>query len=150
MGGHHNHLTPIQILVSMTAPLLPTTLPHPNPKPTPTMKKRTSLMVLSSLLVCSRRAPGHSVVSSPILVHHGMSAVPGLNDASANARPTFSEAGVLVIPAPLENSIGSSVVGRAVGSLTNAASKSLEAIIETVAPRRTRWSQHRRHHSRYW
>jgi hypothetical protein len=78
-----------------------------------------------------------SVQFSPILVHQGMSAVPGLNHASVDARPTFSEAGVLVIPAMLENSIGSSVVGRAVGSLTNAASKSLEAIIETVVPKET-------------
>jgi hypothetical protein len=78
-----------------------------------------------------------SVQFSPILVHQGMSAVPGLNDVSVDARPTFQEAGVLVIPAPLENSIGSSVVGRAVGSSTNAASKSLEAIIKTVAPKET-------------
>ena len=40
---------------------------------------------------------------------------------SVDTRPIFSEAGVLVIPTLLEKSIGASVVGRAVGSLTNAA-----------------------------
>jgi len=39
-------------------------------------------------------------------------------EVSIDARPIFSEAGVLVIPTLLEKSIGASVVGRAVGSLT--------------------------------
>jgi len=78
-----------------------------------------------------------SVQFSPVLVDQGISAVPGVNEASVDARPTFSEAGVLVIPTLLDKSIGTTVVGRAVGSLTDVASKSLEAIIETVAPRET-------------
>ena len=78
-----------------------------------------------------------SVQFSPVLVDQGISAVPGQNEVSIDARPTLSEAGVLVIPTLLEGSIGSTVVGRAVGSLTNAASKSLEAIMETIVPKET-------------
>ena len=75
-----------------------------------------------------------SVQFSPILVDREISAVPGVNEVSIDARPTLSEAGVLVIPTLLEKSIGTSVVGKAVGSLTNTASKSLESIIEAVMP----------------
>jgi len=78
-----------------------------------------------------------SVQFSPIGVDQGISAVPGVNEVSIDARPMFSEAGVLAIPVLLEKSIGASVVGRAVGSLTDVASKSIEALIETVAPRET-------------
>jgi len=78
-----------------------------------------------------------SVQFSPVLVDREISATPGVNEMSIDARPTFSEAGVSVIPTLLEKSIGSSVVGRAVGSLTGAASRSLEAIIETVTPKET-------------
>ena len=78
-----------------------------------------------------------SVQFSPILVDQEISAVPRVNEVSVDARPTFSEAGVLVIPTLLDKSIGSNVVERAVGSLTNAASRSLEALIETVAPKET-------------
>ena len=78
-----------------------------------------------------------SIQFSPIVVDQGISAVPGVHEVSIDARPIFSEAGVLAIPALLEKSIGASVVGRAVGSLTNVASKSLEALIETVAPKET-------------
>lgn len=78
-----------------------------------------------------------SVQFSPVLVDQGISAVPGLNDASIDARPTFSDVGVLVIPTLLESSVGSTAVGRAVGSLTNAASKSLEVIMESVVPKET-------------
>lgn len=78
-----------------------------------------------------------SVQFSPIMVNQGITAVPGVSDASVDARPTLSEAGVMVIPTLLEKSVGTSAVGRAVGSLTNVASKSLEAIIETVAPKET-------------
>lgn len=76
-----------------------------------------------------------SVQFSPVLVDQGISAIPGVNEVSIDARPTFSDVGVLVIPTLLDKSIGASVVGRAVGSLTNVASKSLEAIIETVVPK---------------
>lgn len=76
-----------------------------------------------------------SVQFSPVMVDQGISAVPGVNEASIDARPSFAEAGVLVIPTLLEKSIGTTAVGRAVGSLTDVASKSLEAIIETVAPK---------------
>ena len=72
---------------------------------------------------------------SPTMVDQEISAIPGVNEASVDARPSFAEAGVLVVPALLEKSVGTTVVGRAVGSLTNVASKSLEAIIETVAPK---------------
>lgn len=75
-----------------------------------------------------------SVQFSPTVVDQGISAVPGVHEVSIDARPIFSDAGVLAIPTLLEKSIGASVVGRAVGSLTNVASKSLEALIETVAP----------------
>ena len=78
-----------------------------------------------------------SVQFSPVVVDQGISAVPGVHEMSIDARPIFSEAGVLAIPTLLEKSIGASVVGRAVGSLTNVASKSIEALIETVAPRET-------------
>ncbi|KAF9650326.1 hypothetical protein BDM02DRAFT_3093348 [Thelephora ganbajun] len=78
-----------------------------------------------------------SVQFSPVLVDQEISAIPGVNEVSVDARPAFSEAGVLVIPTLLEKSIGSTAVGRAVGSLTNVASKSLEAIMETVAPKET-------------
>ena len=74
-----------------------------------------------------------SVQFSPIMVDQAISAVPGVNEVSIDARPSFAEAGVLVVPTLVEKSIGTTVVGRAVGSLTNVASKSLEAIIETVA-----------------
>lgn len=76
-----------------------------------------------------------SVQFSPVMVDQEISAIPGMNEASIEARPSFAEAGVLVIPTLLEKSIGTTVVGRAVGSLTNVASRSLEAIIETVAPK---------------
>ena len=56
---------------------------------------------------------------------------------SVDARPIFSEAGVLAIPTLLEKSIGTSVVGKAVGSLADAASKSLESIIGAVAQNET-------------
>ena len=82
-----------------------------------------------------------SVQFSPVVVSQGISAVPGVHEVSIDARPIFSEAGVLAIPALLEKSIGASVVGRAVGSLTNVASKSIEALIETVAPKETPESQ---------
>ena len=78
-----------------------------------------------------------SVQFSPVLVNQGISAVPGVHEMSIDARPSFVEAGVLAIPILLEKSVGCTVVGRAVGSLTNVASKSLEAIIETVAPKET-------------
>ena len=78
-----------------------------------------------------------SVQFSPVLVDQGISAVPGVNEVSIDARPIFSEAGVLAIPVLLEKSIGATAVGRAVGSLTNVASKSLEALIETVTPKET-------------
>ena len=55
---------------------------------------------------------------------------------SVDARPSFSEAGVLAIPTFLEKSIGRSVVGRAVGSLTDLASRSLELIMEAATPKR--------------
>ena len=76
-----------------------------------------------------------SVQFSPVFVDQEISAIPGVNEASIDARPIFSEAGVLVIPAFLEKSIGTSAVGKAVGSLANVASKSLESIIEAVAPK---------------
>ena len=82
-----------------------------------------------------------SVQFSPVGVDQGISAVPGVHEVSIDARPIFSEAGVLAIPTLLEKSIGASVVGRAVGSLTNVASKSLEALIETVAPKETAANQ---------
>lgn len=82
-----------------------------------------------------------SVQFSPALVDQGISAIPGVNEVSIDARPSFSEAGVLAIPILLEKSIGSTVVGRAVGSLTNVASRSLEALIETVTPKETPASQ---------
>ena len=82
-----------------------------------------------------------SVQFSPVGVDQGISAVPGVHEVSIDARPIFSEAGVLAIPTLLEKSIGASVVGRAVGSLTNVASKSLEALIETVAPKETAVNQ---------
>jgi len=78
-----------------------------------------------------------SVQFSPILVHQEISAVPGVSEMSIDARPIFSEAGVLAIPTLLEKSIGASVVGKAVGSLADAASKSLESIIGAVAQNET-------------
>ena len=82
-----------------------------------------------------------SVQFSPVLVDQEISAIPGVTEVSVDARPIFSEAGVLVIPTLLEKSIGASVVGRAVGSLTNAASKSLESIIGAVVPDETTANQ---------
>lgn len=76
-----------------------------------------------------------SIQFSPIMVDQEISAIPRVDEASVDARPSFSEAGVLTIPTLLEDSVGVTMVGRAVGSLTNVASKSLGAIIETVAPR---------------
>jgi hypothetical protein len=78
-----------------------------------------------------------SVQFSPVLVDQVVSAIPGVHEVSIDARPSFAEVGILAIPTFLEKSVGATVVGRAVGSLTNVASKSLEAIIETVAPKET-------------
>jgi len=78
-----------------------------------------------------------SVQFSPVMVDQEISAIPGVNEVSIDARPSFSDVGVLVIPTLLEKSIGATVVGRAMGSLTNVASRSLEAIIETVVPKET-------------
>ena len=78
-----------------------------------------------------------SVQFSPIQVDQGISATPGVNERSIDARPSFSEVGVLAIPTLLEKSIGGSVVGRAVGSLSDVASRSLESIMEAVAPKET-------------
>jgi hypothetical protein len=74
-----------------------------------------------------------SVQFSPTVVNQGISAVPGVKEVSVDARPTISEAGVLVIPTLLEKSVGVSMVGRAVGSLTNVAS----VVIEKVTPKET-------------
>jgi hypothetical protein len=76
-----------------------------------------------------------SVQFSPTMVDQAISAIPRVDEASIDARPTFSDAGVSVIPVLLDNSVGVTMVGRAVGSLTNVASKSFGAIIETVAPK---------------
>ena len=78
-----------------------------------------------------------SVQFSPIQVDQGISAAPGVSEMAVDARPSFSEAGVLAIPTLLEKSIGCSVVGRAVGSLSDVASRSLESIMEVVAPKET-------------
>ena len=75
-----------------------------------------------------------SVQFSPVQVDQGISATPGVNERSIDARPSLSDVGVLAIPTLLEKSIGGSVVGRAVGSLTDVASRSLESIMEAVAP----------------
>lgn len=72
---------------------------------------------------------------SPITIDQGISAVPRVDEVSIDARPSISDAGVLVIPALLEKSVGTTVVGRAVGSFTGVATRSLEAIRETVIPR---------------
>ena len=72
-----------------------------------------------------------SVQFSPVLVDQEVSAIPRVNEVSVDARPIFSEAGVLAIPTLLEKSV------EAVGSLTGAASKSLESIIEAVVPKET-------------
>lgn len=72
---------------------------------------------------------------SPIMVDQEISAVPRVGEASIDARPSMSDAGILVIPALLEKSVGTTVVGRAVGSFTGVATRSLEAIRETVVPR---------------
>jgi len=78
-----------------------------------------------------------SIQFSPVLVRQEISAVPGVNEMPIDARPIFSGAGVLAIPTLLEKSIGASVVGKAVGSLANTASKSLEFIIGAVAQNET-------------
>lgn len=72
---------------------------------------------------------------SPIMIDQEISAVPRVDEASIDARPSMSDAGVLVIPALLEKSVGTTVVGRAVGSFTGVATRSLEAIRETVVPK---------------
>jgi len=74
---------------------------------------------------------------SPVLVHQEISAVPGVSKMSIDTRPIFLEAGVLAIPTLLEKSIGASIVGKAVGSLADAVSKSLESIIGAVAQNET-------------
>lgn len=76
-----------------------------------------------------------SVQFSPLMVDQEISAIPGVNEVAIEARPILSDAGVLVIPTLLEKSVGTIAIGRAVGSLTNVASRSLEAIVETVAPK---------------
>lgn len=78
-----------------------------------------------------------SVQFSPVMVDQEISAIPGVREASVDARPSFAEVGVMVVPTLLEKSIGTTVVGRAVGSLTNVAS----TIIETVAPKETQTTQ---------
>lgn len=78
-----------------------------------------------------------SIQFSPTMIDQEISAVPAVNEVAIDARPSFAEAGVLAIPTLLEKSIGATVVEMAVGSLTNVASKSLEAIVETVAPKET-------------
>ena len=72
----------------------------------------------------SRLRNKYSLQFSPVLVRQKI-AVLEVNEMSIDARPIFSEAGVLAIPTLLEKSIGASVVGKAVGSLDSTASRAL-------------------------